>query len=83
VHPQRPSKLRASEPTRICISASRANRQHIIHHRGREFKEEAVDAEEHPIAGLDYEVAVLRRVQRGRVIVHVASTGNGEITFAR
>lgn len=55
---------------------SRANCQHIIHHGRRKLKKEAVDTEEDLVAGLDYKVAVLRRVQRGRSVVHITSTGH-------
>lgn len=41
-----------------------------------------MDAEKHLVAGLDYEVAVARRVQRGRGGTHVTSTGSEETTFA-
>ena len=67
-----------NEPTRISVFTSRANRQHVIHHGRREFKEEAVNTKEDLVAGLDYEVAILQRVQRGRGTGHVASTGHGE-----
>ena len=77
-----PHKPRASEPTYIFISTSRANRQHVIHHGRRESEEEDVDTEEHPIAGLDYEVAVVRRVERRQGIVHVTSTWSEETTSA-
>lgn len=77
-----PHRARASELTCISISTSRANRQHVTHHGRRESKEEDVDTEEHLVAGLDYEVAVVRRVQRGRGGIHVTSTGRKETAFA-
>ena len=79
MYPHRP---RASEPTYISISTSRTNRQHVIHHGRRESKEEDVDTEVHLVAGLDYEVAVVRRVQRGRDGIHVTSTRSEEETFS-
>ena len=37
-----------------------------------------MNTKEDLVAGLDYEVAILRRVQRGRGTGHVTSTGDGE-----
>lgn len=35
-----------------------------------------MDAEEYPIAGLDYKVAATRGVKQGLAIAHVSLTGN-------
>ena len=40
-----------------------------------------MDTEEHAVASLDYKIAILRRVQRGRGMAHVTFTGYGEMSL--